>query len=99
MLSFGIIITGFSSSFKVYGADIAVGAVAGATAGSVITVGKCVAGAAIGKGLLAAAEHHKKGTTNPSNQSKREKGQSRKQRDQGGEKGDVRRRPNPNKRH
>lgn len=44
------------------------------------------------------AEHHKRGTTNKSNQQKHEKGQSRKQRDNNGEKGDARRKPNPNKR-
>ena len=43
-------------------------------------------------------EHQKKGTTNPSNRNKHEEGQSRKNKDQGGEKGDSRRKPNPNKR-
>ncbi|MGN1081567.1 MAG: RHS repeat-associated core domain-containing protein, partial [Acutalibacteraceae bacterium] len=44
------------------------------------------------------AEHHKKGTTNKANRQKHENGQARKQRDNYGEKGDARRRPNPNKR-
>lgn len=45
------------------------------------------------------SEHKKKGTTNPSNRNKHEKGQKRKQKDNGGEKGDARRQPNPNKRN
>ena len=45
-----------------------------------------------------ASEHHKRGTTNPSNKAKHENGQARKQRDKNGEKGDVRHKPNPNKR-
>jgi len=44
------------------------------------------------------SEHNKKGTTNPANRNKHEKGQTRKQRDSGKEKGDARRRGNPNKR-
>ena len=47
---------------------------------------------------ILAAEHRKKGTTSPSKRNKHEEGQARKQRDNGGEKGDARRRPNPNKR-
>ena len=43
-------------------------------------------------------EHHKRGSTNPKNRNKHEEGQSRKDRDHGGEKGDARRKPNPNKR-
>ena len=43
-------------------------------------------------------EHHKKGTTSPSNRNTHENGQARKQRDNRGEKGDARRTPNPNKR-
>lgn len=43
-------------------------------------------------------EHHKRGTTNKSNLEKHQNGLSRKRRDNGGEKGDVRRTPNPNKR-
>ena len=47
------------------------------------------------------SEHNKKGTTNPLNKSKHQKGQKRKQNDKrGGEKGDVRRPINrSNKRH
>ena len=45
------------------------------------------------------SEHHKRGTTNPANRNKHQKGQARKGRDQGGEKGDARRHGNPNKRH
>ena len=50
--------------------------------------------------VVSYSEHQKKGTTNPSNRNKHEKGQTRKQRDQNGEKknqkpGWV---PNPNKR-
>ena len=47
------------------------------------------------------SEHHKKGTTNPSNKSKHQKGQKRKQTDKmGGEKGDARRPVDrSNKRH
>jgi RHS repeat-associated protein len=48
--------------------------------------------------VIQAAEHQKKGTTNPANKAKHERGQSRKQKDSGGEKGDARRKPNPNKR-
>ncbi len=48
--------------------------------------------------IIFSAEHRKKGTTNPANRAKHEKGQARKQRDQIGEKGDARRKPNPNKR-
>ena len=44
------------------------------------------------------AEHHKRGTTNGANKEKHEYGQARKQRDKSGEKGDARRKPNPNKR-
>ena len=47
---------------------------------------------------LIAAEHHKRGTTNKSNQQKHENGQARKNRDNFNEKGDARRTPNPNKR-
>lgn len=48
--------------------------------------------------IIMAAEHHKRGTTNKSNEEKHQNGQARKQRDNGGEKGDARRKPNPNKR-
>ena len=48
--------------------------------------------------FLIAAEHHKRGTTNPSNRNKHEEGQSRKKKDKFGEKGDARRKKNPNKR-
>lgn len=43
--------------------------------------------------------HHKKGSTNPSNRNKHEDGQARKNRDQGNEKGDKRRKDRSNKRH
>ena len=43
-------------------------------------------------------EHKNKGTTNRANRERHEEGQARKQRDSGGEKGDARRRGNPNKR-
>ena len=44
------------------------------------------------------AEHQKKGTTNPANKPKHQKGQKRKQTDAfGGEKGDVRRIPRKDK--
>ena len=49
--------------------------------------------------ILAYKEHSKKGTTNPANRKKHQEGQARKKRDHGGEKGDLRRRGNPNKRH
>ena len=42
--------------------------------------------------------HKKKGTTSPHNRNKHEEGQTRRNRDNGGEKGDKRRTPNPNKR-
>ena len=42
--------------------------------------------------------HHKKGTMNPSNREKHQNGEARARRDRGNEKGDIRRRPNPNKR-
>ena len=46
------------------------------------------------------AEHHKKGTTTPSNRNRHEKGQQRKKMDNGGEKGDKRRKEDrSNKRH
>ena len=49
-------------------------------------------------GAIMFAEHHKKGTTNPSNLSKHEKGQKRKKTDKfGGEKGDTRRTPRKDK--
>ena len=48
--------------------------------------------------MMAYNEHQKRGTTNPSNRNKHENGQTRKQRDNRGEKGDARRIPNPNKR-
>ena len=48
--------------------------------------------------VLLMAEHRKKGTTNPANKNKHQRGQARKQADNGGEKGDARRKPNPNKR-
>ena len=43
------------------------------------------------------AEHKKKGTKGKHNKGKHESGQARKKRDAGGEKGDKRRTPNPNK--
>ena len=43
--------------------------------------------------------HHKKGSTNPSNRNKHEDGEARKNRDQGNEKGDRRRKDRSNKRH
>lgn len=49
-------------------------------------------------GTIMFAEHHKKGTTNPSNLPKHQKGQKRKQTDKyGGEKGDARRTPRKDK--
>ena len=42
--------------------------------------------------------HKKKGTTSPHNKPKHEGGETRRNRDAGGEKGDKRRKPNPNKR-
>ena len=48
--------------------------------------------------VIGYSEHKKKGTMTPSNRNKHQKGQSRKDRDNGGEKGDARRKPNPNKR-
>ena len=42
--------------------------------------------------------HKRRGTTSPHNRQKHEDGQARKNRDNGGEKGDRRRSPNPNKR-
>ncbi len=113
-LSLGILITGLNvyDSYKVYGSDIAVGAVAGgsvagpagaiigAAAGSVVTAGKVIAAGAIGygigKGLITFKEHTN--NTRPSTEPKHQKGQARRQRDQGGEKGDARRNGNPNKR-
>ncbi len=47
--------------------------------------------------FIGEAEHHKKGTTNPSNRNKHQNGQARKLKDKFGEKGDARRKPNPNK--
>ena len=48
--------------------------------------------------LMFASEHHKKGTTNPANKAKHQKGQKRKQTDKyGGEKGDARRTPRKDK--
>ena len=44
------------------------------------------------------SSHKKRGTTSPHNKQKHEDGQTRKNRDAGGEKGDKRRTPNPNKR-
>ena len=43
-------------------------------------------------------EHQKRGTTNPANRNKHENANARRQRDNRGEKGDARRRPNANKR-
>ena len=54
--------------------------------------------AAIGSMIMLATEHHKKGTTNPANKQKHQKGQKRKQTDKyGGEKGDARRTPRKDK--
>ena len=44
------------------------------------------------------SEHHKKGTVTPSNRNSHEEGESRRRRDQGGEKGDARRKSRSNKR-
>lgn len=51
--------------------------------------------------VLAYSEHQKKGTTNPSNRNKHENGQTRRQRDQNGEKKNQKPgwKPNPNKRN
>ena len=50
--------------------------------------------------VAGSAEHHKKGTTTPSNRNRHEKGQQRKKMDNGGEKGDKRRKEDrSNKRH
>ena len=53
---------------------------------------------AVSNNVMLYGEHKKKGTTSPSNRNKHEEGQARKSRDSGGEKGDARRKPNPNKR-
>ena len=53
---------------------------------------------AVSNNVMLYGEHKKKGTTSPSNRNKHEEGQARKNRDSGGEKGDARRKPNPNKR-
>ncbi len=55
-----------------------------------------IAAVAVGVTIYYAAEHTK--GARPSTKGKHEKGQTRKGRDQGGEKGDARRTPNPNKR-
>ena len=63
-----------------------------------IAVNKAISAAKENRNSAIGAEHHKKGTTNPTNRKKHEQGQARKQRDNHGEKGDARRTPNPNKR-
>lgn len=50
----------------------------------------------IRRDIILYKEHTK--NSNPHNKNKHQKGQARKQRDAGGEKGDARRKPNPNKR-
>ena len=58
-----------------------------------------IAGAAAAASIIYMAEHRKKGTTNPANRAKHERGQKRKQDDSfGGEKGDARRTPRKDKR-
>ncbi len=55
--------------------------------------------AAASAAIIYMAEHKKKGTTNPANRAKHERGQKRKQNDSfGGEKGDARRSPRKDKR-
>ena len=73
-----------------------VGSVAGPPGAAVDAVVGVVITAAI---IIVAAEHANKGTKNPANKNKHERGQACKERDKaGGEKGDARRKPNPNKR-
>jgi hypothetical protein len=67
-----------------------VGVVAGIGVGVIVTV-------AAGVIIYNASEHTK--NARQSTKEKHEKGQTRKQKDSGGEKGDARRKPNPNKRH
>ena len=50
------------------------------------------------KSIVLSSEHHKRGTTNPANKNKHQNGQSRKIRDAGNEKGDLRRQSRSNKR-
>ena len=52
----------------------------------------------ISRQVVCEEEHKKRGTTNPANKNKHQNGQARKNRDKGKEKGDARRKPNPNKR-
>jgi hypothetical protein len=72
---------------------------AGAASGSIVGVVGIVVGAVAGLGIYVASEHSKRGSTNPANKSKHEKGQARKKRDKfGGEKGDARRQSRSGKR-
>lgn len=52
----------------------------------------------ISRRVVCEEEHKKRGTTNPANKNRHQNGLARKNRDKGKEKGDLRRKPNPNKR-
>ena len=84
---------GFAAMGSIGGVLISVGWM-GASMGS----SACSSSVGAAQPNVIAAEHHKKGTTNPFNRKKHEQGKARKQRDHFGEKGDARRTPNPNKR-
>jgi RHS repeat-associated protein len=83
------------------GAGISWGAIGGtvlAGLGAITPVGWVVIGTVVVVGGVILYAEHTKGAR-PSTKGKHEKGQTRKNRDQGGEKGDARRKPNPNKRN
>ncbi|MDP2813509.1 MAG: RHS repeat-associated core domain-containing protein [Erysipelotrichaceae bacterium] len=83
------------------GAGISWGAIGGtvlAGLGAITPVGWVVIGTVVVVGGVILYAEHTKGAR-PSTKGKHKKGQTRKGRDQGGEKGDARRKPNPNKRN
>jgi RHS repeat-associated protein len=83
------------------GTGISWGAIGGtvlAGLGAITPIGWVVIGTVVVVGGVILYAEHTKGAR-PSTKGKHEKGQTRKGRDQGGEKGDARRKPNPNKRN
>ncbi|HBT65113.1 MAG TPA: hypothetical protein DEB10_10690 [Ruminococcaceae bacterium] len=83
-------------SWGAFGTSILAGLGAITPVGWAVIIGAVVV-VSVGAGVYYYSEHTK--GARPSTKGKHEKGQTRKGRDKGGEKGDARRKPNPNKRN